>query len=106
MKKMPILILLFVILSANIALGQIAPVSLKKLYAAPSSASKLVYDIPVEVTLLDMSDDLNWYKVKIAFNIGPLQYKYTGWTKIPVGEEIVTRMEKQKQAATIDESEN
>ncbi|MFA6431637.1 MAG: hypothetical protein WCV91_04590 [Candidatus Margulisiibacteriota bacterium] len=105
MNKMPILILLFVILSANIALGEIAPVSLKKLYAAPSAASKLVFDIPVDVTLLDMSEDLNWYKVKIAFNIGPLQYKYTGWTKIPVGDEIITRLAKQDQVASDDLNE-
>lgn len=106
MNKMPIIILFFVILSANIAMGEMAPLSLKKLYAAPTTTSKIVFDIPVDVTLLDMSEDLNWYKVKIAFNLGPLQYKYTGWTKIPVGDVVAARMEKLKQAAVDKEEEN
>ena len=57
---------------------------IKQLRSAPSEDSSVVFDIPVEVTLLDINDDLNWYKVRIAFAIGPFRYSYEGWTQIPI----------------------
>lgn len=66
---------------------------IKELYAAPDEESKLIYSIPIEVKLLEVSDDYNWYKVKIAFSFGPLSSTYVGWAKIPVGE-IITEREK------------
>lgn len=103
MKKIPIIILFFVILLANIALGDLCALPVKKIYFAPSVNSKLVYEVPINVTLLDISDDANWYKVKLAFNIGPLQYKYTGWANIPIGEVVTARLESIKQAANTPE---
>ncbi|MDI6731772.1 MAG: hypothetical protein QME05_04255 [Candidatus Margulisbacteria bacterium] len=64
---------------------------IKELYAAPDEESKLVYSIPIEVKLLEVSDDYNWYKVKISFSFGPLSSAYVGWTNIPVGEIMAER---------------
>jgi len=44
--------------------------------------------------LLDVSLDGNWHKVSISYGIGPLQYTYVGWTKIPINQ-IITDREKQ-----------
>jgi len=65
--------------------------SVKELHAAPTEDSNIIYEIPVEVVLLDISEDANWHKVKISFSIGPFHYTYVGWTKIPVGQTIVER---------------
>jgi len=64
---------------------------IKELYAAPDAESKLVYSIPIEVKLLEVSEDYNWYKVRISFSFGPLSSTYVGWTNIPVGEIIAER---------------
>lgn len=69
-------------------------IQVKKLYSAPEEESNLVYSIPIEVKLLDVSADANWYKVKISFSFGPLGYTYVGWAKIPVGEILASRIEK------------
>ncbi len=65
--------------------------SIKELYADPTENSRLIYKIPVEVVLLDVSEDANWHKVKISYNVGPFHYEYVGWTEIPVGEVLVER---------------
>lgn len=64
---------------------------IKKLYSAPTPESKSVYDIPIEVKLLDISEDANWYKVQITFCLGPARFSYEGWTQIPVGEILAER---------------
>lgn len=69
-------------------------IQVKKLYSAPEEESNHVYSIPIEVKLLDVSADANWYKVKISFSFGPLGYTYVGWAKIPVGEILASRLEK------------
>lgn len=66
-------------------------IQLKSLYAEPDEESKLIYTFPIEVRLLDVSEDANWYKVKIAFRLGPLGYTYVGWTQIPVGDILAER---------------
>lgn len=66
----------------------------KKLYASPSADSNLILDIPIEVSLLDVSADGNWYKVKISYNVGPFNYCYVGWAGIPVGELLASRADK------------
>jgi hypothetical protein len=58
----------------------------KKLYSAPSEDSNLVLAIPIDVRLLEISDDANWYKVQIQYSVGPFNYTYVGWAKIPVGD--------------------
>jgi hypothetical protein len=66
----------------------------KKLYTAASTNSNLVLDIPIEVKLLDISADGNWYKVKIQYAFGPFVNTYVGWANIPVGEILASRAEK------------
>lgn len=66
--------------------------AVKKVFSEPDEKSKLVYEIPIEVKLLDVSEDADWYKVKISFDLGILgKYTYQGWTKIPVGTILVSR---------------
>jgi hypothetical protein len=60
--------------------------SIKKLYASPTEESKLVFAIPIDVNLLDISADRNWYKVRIHYALGPLNYTHIGWTRIPANE--------------------
>lgn len=95
MKKAAYVIVVFAII-----MGIFAPVfadstpynhEIKKLYSAPGTESKIVYDIPLEVKLLDVSEDANWYKVKIQFYLGPACFKYSGWTYIPVGKILAER---------------
>ncbi|MFC1568079.1 hypothetical protein ACFL37_00085 [Candidatus Margulisiibacteriota bacterium] len=88
-----------IILITTFILGQAALASndspldlpVKQLYSAPMADSNLILDIPIEVKLLDISPDGNWYKVKIAYNIGPFSYTYVGWSHIPVMDVIAER---------------
>jgi len=64
---------------------------IKQLYARPDGRSKIVYEIPIEVKMLDVSEDANWYKVKIQFNLGPVCFNYSGWAYIPVGDILADR---------------
>jgi hypothetical protein len=67
---------------------------IKKLHTAPSEDASIVLDIPIEVRLLDISEDGNWYKVKIAYSVGPFSYTYVGWSNIPVGSILAEREKK------------
>jgi hypothetical protein len=90
-------VLLVMIVATGICFAAIKdPLSVKvnKLYSAPDENSNLVFTIPIDVQMLDASTDGNWYKVKIAFNLGPLCYTYVGWTKIPVGDLLASRQAK------------
>ena len=97
MKKWIAVILL---LSISIALAGSAAlaeakeplnIEVKQLRSAPMEDANLVFDIPCEVRLLDVSADGNWYKVKIAFYIGPFGYTYVGWTYLPTSEILAKR---------------
>jgi hypothetical protein len=63
----------------------------RSLYAQPDGNSKVVYNIPIEVRMLDVSDDANWYKVKIQFNFGLASFNFAGWAYIPVGQILTER---------------
>jgi hypothetical protein len=105
MKKIiAILIGLTILAGAGLAAAK-EPYSLqvKKLYSAPEETANVVFDIPIDVKLLDMSNDGNWYKVKISFSLGPLCYTYVGWAKIPVGDIIASRLEKVAKAVPVEE---
>jgi len=65
--------------------------AVKELYSSPSANSNLIYKIPIEVKLIDISDDGNWYKVKLSYAIGPFTYTYIGWAEIPVGETLFAK---------------
>ncbi len=95
MKKLVfgILALIFV-LGVAASADSAAPnynIEVKNIYAAPDDNSALVYSIPIEVKLLDISADNNWYKVKISYRLGPLSNTIVGWTQIPVGDVITAR---------------
>jgi hypothetical protein len=108
MKK-ALVILLGLVILAGVGLAATAkePYDLKvqKLYSVPDESSNLIFNIPIEVKLLDVSADANWYKVKIAFNLGPLGYTYVGWAKIPVGEIVAARCEKVAKAPEAEATE-
>ncbi len=97
MKKALIFLGLFLILAGAVFAATVKDpynLEVKKVYSAPDENSQLIFAIPIEVRLLDISNDANWGKVKIAFNLGPLCYTYVGWVKIPVGEIVASRLEK------------
>jgi hypothetical protein len=98
MKKLIVItIVLFSVIWLSSAAQAVAegPLNLpvKKLYSAPMDNSNLILDIPIEVKLLDISPDGNWYKVKITYHIGPFGYTYVGWSHIPVMDVISERDE-------------
>jgi|GEM_PF-6410350 hypothetical protein len=64
-------------------------VTIKKIYETPSTEAKLIFDIPIEVTLLDISEDRTWFKVKIAYYIGPFLHEYIGWTNVTLKRNII-----------------
>jgi len=73
-------------------------IRVRELYADADGRAKVVYLIPIEVKLLDISEDANWYKVYLKFNIGPIEVKNTGWAYIPIGNILIERAEKSKVA--------
>jgi hypothetical protein len=100
-------ILLMVILSVA-ALAEPAkdPYSLpiKNLYSAPDENSNLILAFPIDVKVLDISADSNWYKVRIAYRIGPLSYTYIGWAEVPVGEIMADRQKQLEKVAKVPET--
>ena len=61
----------------------------KKLLDEPRSEANLVYEIPIDVKLLGISEDKNWYKICIEFDMLFLgHYKYTGWVFAPIEDQI------------------
>lgn len=95
MKKwIAISLLIFILFAGKAALAAdntSLDVPVKTLYSAPLEDSNVIYDIPIEVKLLDISEDGNWYKVKISFYIGPFGYTYVGWANIPVARILAER---------------
>jgi len=61
-------------------------VPIKLMHKTPSANSEVVYEIPIEVTLLGMTEDLNWFRARIKFEFALIKCDYTGWLHIPVGE--------------------
>ncbi len=107
MKKLiAILLLIAVLFAAKAVLADEKDpleVPVKTLYSAPLEDSNVIYDIPVEVKLLDISEDGNWYKVKISFYIGPFGYTYVGWANIPVASILSERQKQTPEIASLIE---
>lgn len=104
MKKLLVITLLMALLVGQGALAAKTKdlnITVKELYSAPVEGSNLIYEIPVEVVLLDVSKDGNWYKVKIAYNIGPFNYTYVGWAEIPVADLLAKRAPKAPKVAQV-----
>ena len=89
-KIAAILLLLAFILLA-VALSAASPggnvyfnLPIKTLLAEPTPEAEVVYDIPIDVKMLGISEDKNWYKVRIAFDLVFLgRYEYAGWVYAP-----------------------
>lgn len=107
MKKLIAIVLLLTFIlvgQAALAADQKDPldIPIKQLYSAPAEGSNLILDIPIDVKLLDISEDGNWYKVRLSYGIGPFNYTYVGWTNIPVAE-ILAKREKASEIAYVAE---
>lgn len=103
MKRIFLLLIALVIcsFSAAFAIGsQPIDIQVKTLYSTPSENSNVVYQIPIDVKLLDVSEDGNWYKVKISYRIGPIFYNYVGWTNLPLSDILAERQEQPVAATT------
>lgn len=105
MKKLiaiTILICLFAAFSGAFAEeeGRLA-LPIKQLFSEPSDDAFIVFEIPIEVALLEISEDANWYKVKISYGIGPFVYTYVGWAPIPVGDILSEREENCSEIASL-----
>lgn len=60
-------------------------IPIKKVYAEPNEASKVIFEIPIEVRALGVSEDRNWFKVKIKIDLVFFgNYEYIGWVNIPI----------------------
>lgn len=65
---------------------------LSTLYELPNADSKVVLQIPMDVRILDISEDANWYQVKISYDFGLLgKNTYLGWVYAPVGNALEAR---------------
>ncbi len=94
MKKLiaiTLLISVFFLGQAVLASHEPLDLTVKTLYSAPLEDSNVIYNFPIEVKLLDISPDGNWFKVKISFYIGPFGYTYVGWANIPVTNILAER---------------
>ena len=61
----------------------------KKLLEEPHLDANLVYEIPIDVKLLGVTKNRNWYKVSIEFDLLFLgHYKYSGWVFAPIEDQI------------------
>jgi len=77
--------------------------AVKELFSDPSKDSKVVFQIPIDVKLQEISEDANWYKVSIKFYIGPMEIKNTGWAYIPVGKILAQRETEKNKIANVVE---
>jgi hypothetical protein len=72
---------------------------LKTMYAEPTEEANVVYEFPIDVRILGMTRDKNWFKVSMEFDLLFLgHYKYSGWVHAPLGDMI--EQEKLEQQST------
>lgn len=65
---------------------------LSTLYAFPDKNANVVLKVPMDVRVLSISADTNWYKVKISYDFGLLgKNSYVGWVYMPIGEVLEAR---------------
>jgi hypothetical protein len=62
-------------------------IPIKLLHEEPSEESPVAFEIPIDVTLLGMTADRNWYKVRVEYDLLFLgHYVYTGWVRAPLAK--------------------
>ena len=65
-------------------------IPIRKLLAEPSPEAEVVYDVPIDVKMLGISEDKNWYKVRIRFDLVFLgHYEFTGWVYAPKLKDVI-----------------
>jgi hypothetical protein len=88
-KLIAILIIFTIVLMANTlaaAQSDTLKIPIKKLYSSPKENSKLIFDIPMEVNIIEISEDGNWFRVEVSYSFGLLSNSFVGWTHIPIAE--------------------
>jgi len=97
-KKVLSVLLLFILLSALFCAAFAKEdniyfqIPVKLLHEEPSEESPVAFEIPIDVTLLGMTPDKNWYKVRIEYDLVFLgHYVYTGWVKAPIGKYLLEK---------------
>jgi len=61
-------------------------IPLKKVLSEPTPEADIIYEIPVDINFIGISKDRNWINVRFKFSVLYfLQYEYTGWIYVPVG---------------------
>jgi hypothetical protein len=97
-KKVLSVLLLFILLSALLCAAFANEdniyfqIPVKLLHEEPSEESPVAFEIPIDVTLLGMTPDKNWYKVRIEYDLVFLgHYVYTGWVKAPIGKYLLEK---------------
>lgn len=83
MRNFVLITLLLLIMLSFSAPADLLNIPIKKMYAEPSINSKVVYEFPLNLTLLDVSDDMDWFKIRLKFDFLFVHYDYTGWVNIP-----------------------
>jgi hypothetical protein len=105
MKKAVLLLIIFALLAGILPSPQAFAVNINnhkidRLFDAPDGKSNVIYNVPIDIRLLDISDDANWYKVQLKFSIGPAHFNIVGWAYIPIGDFLIEREAKKGLAAT------
>jgi hypothetical protein len=92
MKNILVIVLVFAFAATLAAASQrmaFFDFPIKKMHAEPRHDAHVVYEIPIEVRMLGVSEDRNWYKVRISFDLVFFgKYEYTGWCFAPIGDLI------------------
>lgn len=98
MKKTTILLIVMLLMGilANISFAAEENVYFKmpitKMYAEPSKEANVIYQIPIEVKALGMTPDMNWFKIRISFDLIIFgRYTYEGWCYAPIGDLLRAR---------------
>ena len=60
-------------------------IQVQRLHEKPEAGSNSVFELPIEVRLLGYTKDRNWYKIKVSFNLGLVNFTYIGWAHVPIG---------------------
>lgn len=88
-KTIAVLTIFTIILMGNTlaaAQSNSLKIPIKKLYSAPKEDSKLIFDVPMEVNIIEISEDGNWVRVEVSYSFGLLSNSFKGWTYIPLSE--------------------
>ena len=60
-----------------------------QMLAEPTAEASANFIFPIDLKILSMTPDHNWFKVRIAYTL-PLvgHFEYSGWCYVPLGEKF------------------